>query len=103
MLKKLKLNLYSDKLAGYAYETDRNNIPGTKFIIYLVIYDNNKYKFIEYEKISKYNFETEELYEKFKLFNVIPMEEWTSRIINENNKRNNINTKTKVIKKVKIR
>lgn len=59
MFEKLKLNLYKNKIIGFAYDYDIHRalgVPvGVECNIYLVTISNNKYKYIEFSKIYLYN------------------------------------------------
>lgn len=58
MFEKLKLNLYSDRFVGFAYEfgEDRNTAKLT-MQLYLVIKQDDEFKFIDYKKFKYYTFD----------------------------------------------
>lgn len=58
MFEQLKLNLYSNKLVGFAYEFDNERKSGRYIMkLYMVIDDDGLYKFINYKIFKGYTFE----------------------------------------------
>lgn len=58
MFEKLKLNIYSKSIVGFAYEfgEDKNTAKLT-MQLYLVIKQNDEFKFIDYKKFKYYTFD----------------------------------------------
>ena len=58
MFGKLKLNLYSDKFVGFAYEFGQDkNTAKLIMQLYLVIMQDDEFKFIDYKKFKYYTFD----------------------------------------------
>ena len=79
MFEKIKLNLYKDKLVGFTWDYHTNDIFGADITIYLVILKNNKYKFINYSKITVFNQqEIKKLLEYFNNHNITFITNWSN-------------------------
>lgn len=58
MFEQLKLNIYSNKLVGFAYDFDNDKKSGRYILqLYMVIDDDGLYKFIKYKTFKNYTFE----------------------------------------------
>lgn len=103
MFDKLKLNLYADRLVGYAYDVSTCG-AGVDYTIYLVVLDVHSYKFVKLSKVFVYdNIESNKLMNCFKEYNIKYITCWLDSFIKydenilSNDSRNNV---LRLVKKI---